>query len=137
MNMNITKKTIALLSIATLSILAVPVYAHQNSTNVNSYDRIEQRLDNQRNRIRKGIGSGELTHTEARRLQKQQRFIMRLTYRLMHDGYLDRYELRELRDTLERASTRIYHLKHNNRNRYTKHKDHNRHTKQNTNHYYY
>ena len=134
MNMNIMKKTIALLSIATLGILAMPVYAHQNSTNFNSYDRIEQHLDNQHKRIRKGIGSGELTRKEAKRLQKQQRFVVGLTYRFMRDGYLSRYEFRELKDALERASTRIYNLKHNNRNRYTKH---NRHTKQNANRYYY
>ena len=114
------KRTIALLSIATLGILAMPVYAHQSSTNFNSYDRIEQRLDNQHSRIRKGIGSGELTRKEAKRLRKQQRFIMRLTYKFMHDGYLDRYESRELRDELSRASKRIYRLKHNDRNRYAR-----------------
>ncbi len=128
MNMTIMKKTIALLSITTLGILAMPVQAHQKSPDINRFDRMEQHLEKQHYRIRDGIDKGELTRKEARHLQKQQRFIMRLTHKFMYDGYLDRYEASKLRDVLERASRRIYHLKHNDRSR---------HTRLNTNRYYY
>lgn len=122
------KKSIALLFIAGLGFLAMPALSHQSSPNSSNYDRFEQRLKNQRYRIHDGIDKGELTHRESKRLRKQQRFIMRLTYKFMHDGYLDRYESRELRDELNRAGKRIYRLKHNDRFRYTK---------RNTNRYYY
>ena len=137
MKMNIMKKAITLLSIVTLSILAMPVYAHQNLNNFNSYDRIDRRLDNQHNRIRNGINSGELTRKEARRLRKQQRFITRLSYKFMSNGYLSRHEVRKLTHVLELASMRIYRLKHNDRNHYTKYNDRNRYAKNNTNRYYY
>lgn len=112
------KKSIALLTIAALGILAMPAQAHNNSPDLNRFDRMEQRLDNQRYRIRDGIKSGELTRKETRHLRKQQRHIIRLTYRFMHDGYLNRNEFRELRDELNHSSKRIYRLKHNDRNRY-------------------
>ncbi len=114
------KKPIALLTIATLGILAMPVLAHNNSPDINRFDRMEQLLDNQRYRIRDGIKNGELTHKEARHLRKQQRHIIRLTYHFMHDGYLNRNEFRELRDKLNHANKRIYRLKHNDRNRHAR-----------------
>ena len=122
------KITIALLSIATLGVLAMPVHANHSSREFNRYDRIEQRIKNQHYRIRDGIGSGELTRREANRLRKQQRYIMRLTYRFMHDGHLNRHEFSELKNELELAGKRIYRLKHNDRSRYTK---------RNNNRYYY
>lgn len=122
------KTTIALLSIAILAVLAMPVHASHNSSEFNRYDRIEQRIKNQHYRIRDGIGSGELTHREAKRLRKQQRYIMRLTYRFMHDGFLNRHEISELKNEVELAGKRIYRLKHNDRSRYAK---------RNNNRYYY
>lgn len=118
------KKTIALLSIATLGVLSMPAQAHQSpshSYRSDRLDRIEQRIQKQHYRIREGIGSGDLTRKEARRLRKQQRHIIQLTYQFMHDGYLDRHEFNELRNKLNRTSKRIYHLRHNDRNRYTRH----------------
>jgi len=122
------KITIALLSIATLGVLAMPVHANHNSPELNRYDRIEQRIKNQHYRIRDGISRGELTHREAKRLRKQQRYIMRLTYRFMNDGYLNRHEFSKLKNEVELAGKRIYRLKHNDRNRYAK---------RNNNRYYY
>ena len=115
------KMTIALLSIATLGVLAMPVQADHDAPESNRYDRIEQRLENQRYRIRDGIDRGELTRKEARRLRKQQRYIRHLKRQFMYDGYLDHYEFSELRNALNRASQRIYRLKHNDRYRYARH----------------
>jgi hypothetical protein len=109
------KKLLALASITSLAILAMPAQAKHSSPKLDRIDRIEQRLENQRYRIREGIDSGELTRKESRRLRKQQRLIKRLTRRFMYDGYLDRYEFSELKHELNRASKRIYRLKHNDR----------------------
>lgn len=114
------KISTALLSIATLGLLAMPVQAHQKSSDINRFDRMEQRMEKQHYRIRDGIDRGELTRKEAKRLRKQQRHIIRLTHKFMNDGYMDRYEFRELRDELNRAGKRIYRLKHNDRFRHTK-----------------
>ena len=113
-------KTITLLTIATLGVLAIPAQAHQKPPELNRFDRIEQRLNKQQYRTHEGIDRGELTRKEARSLRKQQHVIMRLTYKFMHDGYLDRYEFRELKHELNRASKRIYRLKHNNHNRHAR-----------------
>ena len=40
--------------------------------------------------------------------------------KFMRDGYLDRYEFRELKHELNRASKRIYRMKHNDRYRYSR-----------------
>ena len=130
-------KTIALLSIASLGMFALPAQAEhsaheysradriehyqENKQFRNRANRIEQRLVNQRFRIRDGIASGELTRKEAKRLRKQQRRISRLARSFMYDGYLDRYEFSELKNKLNRASQRIYRLKHNNRVQYARH----------------
>ena len=114
------KTSATLLSIVTLGVLAMPAQAEHNPPKHDRYDRIEQRLDNQRYRIRDGIDSGELTRKEARRLRKQQRYIARLKRKFMRDGYLDRYEFRELKHELNRASKRIYRMKHNGRYRYSR-----------------
>lgn len=112
------KMTITLLTIAILGIFTISAQASHKSPDSNRYDRIDKRIANQHYRIRDGIGSGELTRREARHLRHQQRYIIRLKFHFMNDGYLDRYEFRELRGELDRASERIYRLKHNNRTRY-------------------
>ena len=118
------KMTIALLSIATLGVLVMPAHANHNSPDSNRDDRIgqriEQRIEQQHYRIHNGIENGKLTRKEARHLRKQQRYIIRLSYKYMQDGYLDRYEHSKLRDALDRASKRIYRLKHNDRQHYSR-----------------
>ncbi|WP_455217034.1 hypothetical protein [Kaarinaea lacus] len=117
------KKAITLFSIISLGVLSMPAVAHQYSSfkdRNNRMDRIEQHIERQHYRIREGINSGELTRREARRLRDQQQYIVRLSQRFMHDGYLDRYEFRELQKVLEHASQQIYRLKHNHLSRYAR-----------------
>ena len=109
------KKSLAIVSAILISFTALPVMAEHNQQDEQRIERIEQRLNTQRFRIRKGIRSGELTYRETRRLRKQQRRIGRLKREFMHDGYLSRYEYRELDRALDRASRRIYRMKHNDR----------------------
>lgn len=98
-----------------IGLIATPVLADHDR--YHPQGKIEQRLDRQHWRIKQGVRSGELTRKEARSLRRQQRRISRLERRFSSDGWLDRGERHELRDKLDRASDRIYRLKHNDRYR--------------------
>jgi hypothetical protein len=85
------------------------------------YDNINRREHSQRNRIREGIRSGELTRREAGRLIHQQRRIESYERRSrLDDGRLDRNERRRLDRMLDRSSRDIYRQKNDrqDRNRY-------------------
>ena len=79
--------------------------------------RIMDRLERQHDRIEQGIESGELTRREARRLKRQQRELRRLANALYEDHGLSRKDRRLLQEELDRASDRIYRLKHNEKRR--------------------
>ena len=100
-----------------VGILAAPVAAQGRHSDHRYYDRIENRLDRQYHRVDRGIRSGQLTRREAKRLHRQQRRITQMQRRFLHDGHLDRYERDRLEQKLDRASERIYRLKHNDRYR--------------------
>jgi hypothetical protein len=110
--MNRTAKN---LFIATLCLFtAAPAFAGHR------HDRLLDRLDRQQNRIERGIDSGELTRREARTLKKQQRRIHRLAREFYADDHLCKRERRILHKKLNRASDRIYALKHNDEYRYAR-----------------
>ncbi len=92
----------------------VPVFAghgyHQ--------DRLLDRMERQQERIEEGIQSRELTRKEVKILKKQQRQIRRLVRVYREDGWLSKKERRILRNRLDRASNKIWRLKHNDLNRY-------------------
>ena len=104
-----------LIAIPLLGLLAMPVLAghgHERADN-----RFERRLDRQADRIEQGIRSGELTRWEARKLYRDNKRITRMERRFSRDGHIDRKESRKLRAALERASQKIYRLKHNDHSR--------------------
>lgn len=80
-------------------------------------NRVERRLDRQDMRIENGVESGELTRKETKRLRKQHRRIKRLKRDFLRDGRLSRDDRHTLMNKLDRASKRIYRLKHNDRYR--------------------
>ena len=65
------------------------------------------RQDNQMDRIRQGVRSGELTPWEVRELAREQREIAALEQRFLADGRLDRYEFRRLDRELDEAARNI------------------------------
>jgi hypothetical protein len=82
------------------------------------YDNVNRREYSQRNRIREGIRSGELTRREAGRLTHQQRRIESYERRSrLDDGRLDRYERRRLDRMLDRSGRDIYRQKHDRQDR--------------------
>jgi hypothetical protein len=79
---------------------------------------VNRRQDYQRDRIRNGIRSGELTRGEARRLYDQQRRIDRYEYRSRRDGGgLDWRERQRLDRMLDRSGRDIYRQKNDRQDR--------------------
>ena len=76
---------------------------------------IQQREQNQQQRINQGVASGQLTPREAGRLDAQQARIQQRESRMKADGNLTAGERRSLTRQQNRASNNIYRKKHNNR----------------------
>jgi hypothetical protein len=92
-----------------VAVCATPAFAGPRSIN-----RIEHR---EQARIRQGIRSGELTRSEARRLEAEQARI-RVNERFARaDGNLSLKERERLHKELRHASRDIYRQKHDNQDR--------------------
>jgi len=75
--------------------------------------RVENRQIQQQKRIHQGVRSGELTWGETRMLERQQIRLQRTKRRAFRDGELAPDERVHLERMQDRASHRIYRLKHN------------------------
>lgn len=78
---------------------------------------VDQRQQNQEQRIDRGIKSGQLTRREAARLRAQQRKIRADKAKAKADGKLTARERAKLRREQNRASRAIHRKKHNGRHR--------------------
>ena len=107
----LTKITFATL-IAGITFAPALVSAHSKD------GHIYKRLERQQYRIENGIGSGELTRKEAKKLRRENRKIRKMTRRFREDGVLTRHERDKINNRLNRASDRIWAFKHNDWNRY-------------------
>ena len=74
---------------------------------------IDARQHRQQARIAQGVGSGELTSDEARRLRYGQAEIQRKKRRYESDGVLTPTERRDLERDLNKAGRDIYNQTHN------------------------
>jgi hypothetical protein len=93
-------------------------YYNQPGYDYHSYpDRIDQRQFNQHRRIERGLYSGRLAPWELEKLSRQQHRIAWLEHRFNSDGRLSWRERQILQHKLDRASRRIDHFNHNDRNR--------------------
>jgi hypothetical protein len=88
---------------------AIPAWA--GATSINQIERREQA------RIRQGIRSGELTRSEARRLEAEQARI-RVDERFARANGLTLKERERLRNELHRAGRNIYEEKHDSLERH-------------------
>lgn len=75
--------------------------------------RVAKRQCRQGTRISQGVKSGQLTRAETRSLVSEQRRIQRVKVRSWSDGRLSAREKAHLELMQDRASHRIYKLKHN------------------------
>lgn len=78
-------------------------------------DRVEVRQQNQKQRIKQGVKSGELNAQETKVLVKQERKINRIEKRAEADGQVTRAEAVRIENAQDRASRNIARKKHNNR----------------------
>ncbi len=78
---------------------------------------VNQRLENQHDRIHAGVQDGQLTKGEATRLKADDAAIHaeEKVDRRAHDGHLTKGEKKQLNRQLNRNSRRIYRDRHNNR----------------------
>jgi hypothetical protein len=79
--------------------------------------RVNERQENQADRIRQGVRSGELTRRETRRVVETQRDIRQLERAYKSDGKLTRRERRDLHREQNQASRQIYRQKHDAQDR--------------------
>jgi hypothetical protein len=96
-----------------LAIGVAPAFAAGTET-----PRVDQRQENQQQRIGQGIESGELTAREAAKLEAQQVHIQNAEARAKADGVVTRKERARLHYKEDKASHNIAHKKHNARDRH-------------------
>ena len=77
--------------------------------------RVDARQENQQDRIKEGVASGQLTGPETRRLERQQHRIARAEKRREADGTLSARDKAALERKQDRASRHIHRAKHNAR----------------------
>jgi len=98
---------------ATVLTVAALTFGFQSSAHADFESRLEQRLARQANRIELGLEEGSLTYKEERRLQRQQRSLVKLSNRFILDDHYSRKEKRILRKKLNAASEQIRRLRNN------------------------
>ena len=106
------RKLLASLFAGSTLFLAQGAFAQYHGTD---YDRINERIARQEDRIRAAEARGELRHGEARRLWNEHRMIRDKERAFLSDGVLTRREIAELNRDLDIASHNIRRLAHNER----------------------
>lgn len=97
----------AIVAVVLAVTFAVPVFAGPKNTP--GADRREHR---QKQRIKEGVRSGELTREEAKGLRQEQREIRAKERAMKSDGVVTREERKELHQDLNEASKHIAEEKH-------------------------
>ncbi len=96
-----------------ISLLALNAMAEETT----STPRIDERQQNQEQRIQEGAQSGSLTEVEAKRLEKRQDQIQKMENKAMADGQVSGKEARRIEHRQNQASKQIYKAKHNRRHK--------------------
>ena len=92
---------------AVLAALSFPVFAQTTST-----PRIDQRQQNQEQRIDKGVQSGQLNQKEAARLEKGQARVQKMETKAVADGKVTAKERRKIERAQDKQSRKIAREKH-------------------------
>ena len=96
--------------LCTLLVVGLAVASAQSAT-----PRVTKRQMKQETRIGQGVKSGELTAGETRRLERQQKKIAVDKSKAKADGVVTPAERSKLTHEQNRASRRIYRMKHNDK----------------------
>ncbi|APZ41768.1 hypothetical protein [Acidihalobacter ferrooxydans] len=100
------------------ALLSLPAMAGQRDHNGKHF---LQRIDRQEHRIHQGVRTGDLTHREARRLNRNHHRITGKFRQFKRDRRLVAWERRRLENMLDRNSRLIARFRHNDQRRYTQH----------------
>ena len=101
-------KTMKNLSVAMIAAFAFPAFAQIAGT-----PRIDERQQEQQQRIDQGVRSGDITKKEAAHLRKQQAKIRQMERRAMADGRMSIKEKAQIELAQDKESLRIAKQKHN------------------------
>ncbi len=97
---------------------AILVLLSVSATFANAGDRrAHERNRLQQNRIEQGVGSGELTKPEARRLERGERHIKKMEKKAEADGQVTDKEKARIEKAQDVESKRIYREKHDDQKR--------------------
>ena len=109
------KITTIILSGAALVALSVPAAFAQSTTTTETPQTIQQRKDNQQERIGQGIQSGQLTAGETKNLETKEAGLNKeeRTMRSEDDGHLTAADRAKLNNQQNHLSNKIYDDKHN------------------------
>ncbi|NLR76415.1 hypothetical protein [Leeia aquatica] len=111
-------KHILLMSALTLSLTSLLAHAEREpAPQADHPTSINDRQQEQRERIEQGVKSGELTWHETARLAREQRHIKREEARYRADGELTARERADLQRDLNKASRDIHGQKHDAQDR--------------------
>jgi hypothetical protein len=100
-------KTVKILTAAAFAAFAIPAFAQTTST-----PRIDQRQQNQQQRIDQGVKSGQLNQKEAARLEKGQARVRKMEDKAVADGKVTAKERRKLERAQDKQSRKIAREKH-------------------------
>jgi hypothetical protein len=100
-------KSMNFVTAAVIAAFAFPALAQTTST-----PRIDQRQQNQQQRIDQGVKSGQLNQKEAARLEKGQARIQKMEDKAVADGKVTAKERARIEKAQDRESKRIYREKH-------------------------
>lgn len=98
--------------IVSVILTTVFVFGASIATFAQNTPRVDRRERHQQRRIRHGVRSGELTHREARRLERQQAVTHAEEAAAKADGKVTKRERRHLNRRENRTSRHIYRQKH-------------------------
>ncbi|MES9963149.1 MAG: hypothetical protein ABW116_06390 [Candidatus Sedimenticola sp. 20ELBAFRAG] len=107
-----------LIALAVISLAAVAVAQPVSADGRHGHGKLKEVAKLQQKQIRKGVKRGDLTQREAQKLKRQQKRIKKMHRRYMDDGWLSRYERRELRSAYRKAGERIDRLRNNDNYRF-------------------
>ncbi|MBL8699594.1 MAG: hypothetical protein JNK67_14545 [Alphaproteobacteria bacterium] len=101
-----------------VALLALPAVASaQAPASGTNTPGVDKRQANQEQRIDQGVGSGQLTKRETRRLNQGQNHVDNVENRAKADGKVTKRERAHMKHAQNAQSRRIYRQKHDNQTR--------------------
>ena len=112
-----TRNTLVAVSASLLAFCSSAVLAQAAAPAAPATPRVDQRQENQAQRIEEGKASGELTRREAHRLNHQQKAVAAAETQAKADGTVTAQERKRLHKMQDHTSQNIHQQKHDRQHR--------------------